>query len=95
MPTLLSLYQIEGYRIGSIVNIGMGGCFFSVGEELPVGEGCQVTVTIGEGLDCQKITLSGQIIRSDSSGVGIRFTDNPPDILGQLEKIIACRAAGQ
>jgi hypothetical protein len=89
VPTILSLYQIQAYHTGTIANISMGGCFFSVGEKLPVGEECQVTITVGEGLETEKITLPGQILRSDSKGVGIRFTDNSGHYHQQLETIIA------
>ena len=89
VPTILSLYQIQAYHTGSIANISMGGCFFSVGEKLPVGEKCQVTITVGEGLETEKITLPGQIVRSDSTGIGIRFTDSSVHYHQQLETIIA------
>lgn len=88
VPTILSLYQIQAYHTGSIANISMGGCFFSVGETLPVGEECQVTITVGEGLETEKITLHGQIVRSNSTGVGIKFTDSSVRYHCQLEKII-------
>ena len=89
MPTILSLYQIHAYHTGSIANISMGGCFFSVGETLPVGEECQVTITVGEGLETEEITLSGQIVRSNSTGIGIKFTDSSVHHHQQLEKVIA------
>jgi len=89
VPTILSLYQIQAYHTGSIANISKGGCFFSVGETLPVGEECQVTITVGEGLETEEITLLGQIVRSNSTGVGIKFTDSSVHHQQQLEKIIA------
>ena len=89
VPTILSLYQIQAYHTGSIANISMGGCFFSVCETIPVGEECQVTITVGEGLETEEITLSGQIVRSNSTGVGIQFTDSSAHHHQQLEKIIA------
>jgi hypothetical protein len=67
----------------------MGGCFFPIVEKLPMGEECQVTILVGEGLETEKITLPGQIVRSDSTGVGIRFTDNSAHHNQQMEKIIA------
>jgi hypothetical protein len=87
VPTILSLYQIQAYHTGSIANISMSGCFFSVGETLPVGEECQVSITVGEGLETEKTTLSGRIVRSNSAGVGIRFADNSVH-RHQLKKII-------
>lgn len=89
IPTILSLYQVEAYHTGTIANISMGGCFFPVGEELPMGEECQVDITVGEGLETEKICIAGQIVRSDTAGVGIKFTDISSENRQQLERIIA------
>ena len=89
IPTVLSMYQVEGYHTGSIANISMGGCYFPVGEPLPEGEKCQVAITVGEGIETEKISLPGEIVRSDATGVGIRFADTSGHQKRQLEKIIA------
>ena len=89
IQTALSLYQIDTYHTGAIANISMGGCYFPIGEKLPVDEECHLTITVGKGLETEIITLSGQIVRSDAAGAGIRFTDSSPHQLQQLEKIIA------
>lgn len=89
IQTVLSLFQIDTYHIGTIANISMGGCYFPIGEELPVDEECHLTITVGEGLETEIISLTGQIVRSDAAGTGIRFTDNSPQQLQQLEKIIS------
>jgi hypothetical protein len=89
VPTTLSLYQVEAYHSGAIANISQGGCYFPFGEELPVGDQCNVTITVGEGLEIEKITIPGQIVRSDDKGVGIKFSDSSEDCRRQLEKIIA------
>jgi len=94
VPTILSMFQGEAYHTGSIANISMGGCFFPVGEALPIGEECQITITVGEGIETEKISLPGQIVRSDSSGVGIKFTYNSAHHRQQLEKVIAHYQAG-
>ncbi|MFW2365235.1 MAG: PilZ domain-containing protein [Desulforhopalus sp.] len=88
VPATLSLYQVEAYHSGAIANICMGGCYFPFGEELPVGDQCNVTITVGEGLETEQITIAGQIVRSDSKGVGIKFTESSEDSRQQLEKII-------
>lgn len=89
VPATLSLYQVEAYHSGAIANISMGGCYFPFAEELPVGDRCNVTITVGEGLKIEKITIPGQIVRSDAKGVGIKFSDSSEDCRHQLEKIIA------
>lgn len=89
VPTTLSLYQVEAYHSGAIANISMGGCYFPFAEELPIGDQCNVTITVGEGLETEQLSIPGQIVRSDSKGVGIKFTDSSEDYRQQLEKLIA------
>ena len=94
VPTILSLYQIQAYHTGSIANISKGGCFFSVGETLPVGEECQVTITVGEGLETEEITLLGQIVRSLSEEGVPRLQDLGligPYLGGQRRDILLTR----
>jgi hypothetical protein len=93
VPGSISLYQIEAYHTGSISNISLSGCFFPSDNDLPVGEPCDVTITTGEGLETENITISSMIVRNDSEGVGISFTDNSPQCKQQLEKIISRETA--
>ena len=88
IPASLSLYQVETCHTGAITNISLSGCFFPFIGELPVGEDCSLTITVGAGIETEEITISGKIIRSDSTGVGIHFLDNPPKSRLQLEKLI-------
>lgn len=92
VPSILALYQVHAFHSGTLANISPGGCFLSLGEQLPLGENCQVTITVGEGIETENVSLSGQIVRSDAAGVGIKFTDNGSH-LPQLRKIIACYAS--
>lgn len=80
--------------MGAIANISLSGCFFPFIGELPVGEKCHLTITVGEGLETEKITITGLIVRSDSAGVGIHFSDNSPESRLQLGKLIAQQTAG-
>ncbi len=88
-PTTLSLHQIQAYHTGAIANISMSGCFFPFGEVLPQGEKCEVSITVGEAMEAEKVTMTGLVVRSDPTGVGIRFTNISSDNRHQLEKIIA------
>jgi hypothetical protein len=56
---------------------------------LPLGEQCDVTITTGEGLETEKITVRGMIVRNDLEGAGISFTDDSLECRRQLEKIIS------
>lgn len=89
VPACLCLYQVDVRHDGSIVDLSLGGCFFPVAGEVPIGEKCQIQLTTGEGLETETINLSGVIVRREVRGVGIRFTDISPENLVSLEQIIS------
>ena len=60
-----------------------------IDEELPVGEACEVTIMTGEGLETEKVTVSGKIVRSDAEGAGVMFTDYSSANGLQLKRIVA------
>jgi hypothetical protein len=80
---------METSHLGAITNISLGGCYFPFEGELPVGEHCQVTITVGEGLQTETVAVNGTIVRKDSEEFGICFTDTSPACRLQLEKIIS------
>jgi hypothetical protein len=89
IPASLCLYQMETSHVGAITNISLGGCYFPFDDKLPVGEKCEITITVGEGLHADKVAVSGTIVRQDAQGIGICFTDTSPACRLQLEKIIS------
>lgn len=89
VPASLCLYQVDVRHAGSIVDLSLGGCFFPVADELPIGEKCQIQLTTGEGMETETINLSGVIVRRAARGVGIQFTDISPECLSSLEQIIS------
>ena len=76
MPASLYFHQIDYACSGLLANISLSGCFFPVNEKLPIGEECHLAIKIGKGIETEEITLSGQIVRTDATGVGIRFIDD-------------------
>ena len=95
IPASISLYHMEFRQNGVIANISLSGFFFPFTGELPTGELCEVTITVGEGLETEIVTLSGMTVRCDAEGVGINFTEYSPEIRLQLEKIISHEPAKQ
>ncbi len=93
IPGSISLYQLDSYHSGSITNISLSGCFFPLEDNLPLGEPCHITITVGEGLESREIALDGIIVRSDSEGTGILFTDDSPACRRQLENLISPKKA--
>lgn len=95
IPASISLYHLEFRQNGVIANISLSGCFFPFTGELPIGELCEVTITVGEGLETETVSLSGMVARCDAEGAGINFTEYSPEVRLQLEKIIAQESAKQ
>lgn len=95
IPASISLYHMQFCHSGIIANISLSGCYFPFTGELPLGEVCELTITIGEGLETEIVSLTGMIIRCDSKGVGINFNEYSPEVRRQLEKIISRKLAKQ
>ena len=77
IPVILHLYQLEACHAGIIANISEGGCFFPITDDIPLGATCELTITIGPGLDAESLTLTGEVVRREAGGIGIRFLENP------------------
>ncbi len=85
----LFLYQVDMRHAGAIIDLSLGGCFFPVKSEIPLGEKCQIQLAVGEGLETSTIDLAGIIVRKDARGVGIQFTNMTPEGLASLKQLIA------
>ena len=88
LPASMSLYQMDVYHTGSIVDLSMGGCFIPIDEDLPINEECHISLTAGEGLEAETIDLVGNIVRCTPQGVGIQFRDKSPAADAILQKIL-------
>lgn len=88
VPTMLSFLQVESYHIGFISNISMGGCYFPTSQIMPVGAECLITITVGEGIETEDISIPGKIARCDGKGIGIMFSYTLENQSQQLQKII-------
>lgn len=89
IPAALSLIQVDSYHSGTIANLSMGGCFFPMESELPLGAECDIAITVGEALEVETFSLKGVVVRSDSIGVGIKFIEGTELVPLLLKKITA------
>lgn len=89
VPGLLYLYQFDVKHPGRIFDLSMGGCFFPVAGDAPVGEKCQITLTSGEGLTAENTRFTGVIVRKTADGVGIQFHDMSPEQKTSLNHILS------
>ena len=89
IPADLSLYHLEFCHKGVIADISLSGCFFPFLGQLPVGEPCDLTISVGDGLETEHVVLSGTVVRSDAAGAGIEFNAYSPAVRLQLESIVS------
>ena len=88
IPASLSILQLEAFHTGFLRNISMGGCLLSTSEKMPVGAQCQLEITVGEGLETEILSVTGRIVRSDGTGLGIEFIGVGDELHQQLQRLI-------
>lgn len=88
LSTSLYLFEAEVQHSGSILDLSLGGCFFPIDTDPPIGEPCHIKLTLGEGLKTETINLSGVIARTDERGVGIQFIATSDAETRRLSKIL-------
>ncbi|MBE0582209.1 MAG: PilZ domain-containing protein [Desulfofustis sp.] len=89
IPATLSFYQVEACHSGLVADISEGGCFFQFDEDIPVGTQCRVTITVGAGLEREQLTVSGEVVRCATKGLGIRFLENLLEKNGRLAALLS------
>lgn len=88
VPATLSILQVEAYHTGALANISEGGCFFPVSGDIPLGEACNICISIGEGLQAETILFEGTVVRSDAKGIGIKFNGPENRYRTTVKKIV-------
>ena len=83
-PCSLTVYYTiqEQVSSGVMKNISAGGAFIETLEPLDVGE--DVTVTFWPVNQDEPIEMRGEIARTDSNGIGVKFTTPPSEALEKM-----------
>ena len=89
LSTSLVLARVDAYYSGMIANLSLGGCYFPIEDDIPLGERCQIEISIGEGLNVDVISLTGQVARIDAHGIGIEFIETSPEVSASLEALLS------
>lgn len=76
-----------------IENLSVGGCLFPLSRSFPIGTACRVVISLDGAIDSPKVTVMGEIVRSDPERAGIRFTGIDPDSLFHLHNILRYNAS--
>ena len=90
LPANLYLFQVELSHSGSTIDLSLGGCYLPMDGDLTVGEECEISLTIGEGLKTETLNLAGIIARNDKDGVGIEFINTSVGDQDRLEQVLTC-----
>ena len=85
---------VEGklFTADELYNLSVGGCFLPVAADMKVGAAVSLSIALS-GTDTDvHVRVEGEIIRSESNGVAIKFTEIDPDSLIHLQNIIRYNA---
>ena len=78
----------RSFRIGEIMNIGMGGCLLPVSADLKAGTVCHLRILLNAAQSEISVEIAGEIKRSTPGTVAVQFTRIDPDSLFHLRNLI-------
>ena len=81
------------YRADEIKNLSVGGCLLSMPGEFEVGAPCQVRIQLSGTSSELRVEVDGEVVRSGSGEVAVKFTGVDIDSLFHLQNIIRYNSA--
>ena len=87
---VMAVLTMDGtdYTVNKIKNLSVGGCLVEIADNLATGSKCTITLYIDGTAEGLKVSVSGEIIRNDSSLVAIQFHRPSQDTLYYLKQIV-------
>jgi len=79
-------------KIDTIDNLSIGGCLLEYNEQVQHRTDCEVNILMSGTRSKLKVSLSGEIIRSEKGHVAVKFTEITPDSLYHLQNIVRYNA---
>lgn len=76
------------YKVEEIANLSVGGCQLDIGEEIAPGAECSFLLVLNPADRRSNVEVAGEVVRSESGNVGIKFTSIGPEALVHLQNII-------
>lgn len=80
------------YTTNQISNISIGGCLLPIASDLVPGTPCTVMIRLEEGTDEVLVRIKGEILRTYSHAVAVKFLLIDTDSLYHLQNIIRYNA---
>ena len=79
-------------KIDTIDNLSIGGCLLEYDEQVQPKTACEVNILMSGTRSKLKVSLSGEIIRSETDRVAVKFIEITPDSLYHLQNIVRYNA---
>lgn len=76
------------YSSDKIDNLSIGGCLLPIDVDVATGTECRLKILLNSTSSELSVQIGGEIFRSESGGVAVRFTEIEPDSLFHLQNII-------
>ncbi|MEZ4528323.1 MAG: PilZ domain-containing protein [Desulfobacterales bacterium] len=80
------------YAVGEIYNLAIGGCLLHFGTNAKIGTPCRLTIRLSESDEDISVHVKGEVVRSDSGMLAVKFIQIDPDSLFHLRNIIRYNA---
>jgi len=84
--------QGTSYRAEGITNLSIGGCSLPVTSDLRPGTPCRLILSLSGTSSELTVRIEGEVVRTDTDTVAIKFTGIDPDSLFLLQNIIRYNA---
>ena len=80
------------FTADELYNLSVGGCFLPVAVSVNVGTSVSLSIALSDTDTNVYVRVEGEITRSESNGVAVKFTQIEPDCLFHLQNIIRYNA---
>ena len=78
----------DTHSTNNITNLSVGGCLLPIDIEPQPGTSCKIKISLEGTSEEMAIRIDGEIIRTTSEGLAIKFVRIDPDSLFHLQNII-------
>lgn len=85
-------FQHIAYTVGEIYNLSIGGCLLQIDSDMEAGSRCSITIRLSERDDAVSVRVQGEVVRSVSGMLALKFVQIDPDSLFHLRNIIRYNA---
>lgn len=85
-------FEHTAYTVGEIYNLSIGGCLLQIDPVPEPGTRCTITIRLSETDDSVAVRVKGEVVRSVSGMLAMKFIQIDPDSLFHLRNIIRYNA---